>query len=58
MKSKKIIVALDSDNLNSTIKLVRSIKKDVFAFKIGYQFFYNFGIEGYRKVYSIWWVMG
>tara|TARA_B100000963_G_scaffold156929_1_gene136565 strand:- start:10 stop:693 length:684 start_codon:yes stop_codon:yes gene_type:complete len=53
MKSKKIIVALDSNNLNKIIKLVNILKKDVFAFKIGYQFFYNFGLEGYRKVYSI-----
>ena len=53
MKSKKIIVALDSNNLNETIKLVKILKKDVFAFKIGYQFFYNFGLEGYKKVYSI-----
>ena len=53
MKSKKIIVALDSNNLNKTIKLVKILKKDVFAFKIGYQFFYNFGLEGYKKVYSI-----
>ena len=53
MKSKKIIVALDSKNLNKTIKLVKILKKDVFAFKIGYQFFYNFGLEGYKKIYSI-----
>ena len=53
MKSKKIIVALDSNNLNKTIKLVKILKKDVYAFKIGYQFFYNFGLEGYKKVYSI-----
>jgi len=53
MKSRKIIVALDSNNLNKTIKLVESLKKDVYAFKIGYQFFYNFGLEGYKKVYSI-----
>ena len=53
MKSKKIIVALDSNNLNETIKLVNILKKDVYAFKIGYQFFYNFGLEGYKKVYSI-----
>ena len=53
MKSRKIIVALDSNNLNKTIKLVKLLKKDVFAFKIGYQFFYNFGLEGYKKVYSI-----
>ena len=53
MKSKKIIVALDSNNLSKTIKLVKILKKDVYAFKIGYQFFYNFGLEGYKKVYSI-----
>ena len=53
MKSKKIIVALDSNNLNKTIKLVKILKKDVYAFKIGYQFFYNFGLEGYKKIYSI-----
>ena len=38
MKPKKIIVALDSKDLNKTIKLVNILKKDVFAFKIGYQF--------------------
>jgi len=53
MKSKKIIVALDSNNLNKTIKLVKILKRDVYAFKIGYEFFYNFGLEGYKKVYSV-----
>tara|TARA_B100000886_G_scaffold338692_1_gene302144 strand:+ start:619 stop:1302 length:684 start_codon:yes stop_codon:yes gene_type:complete len=53
MKSKKIIVALDSKNFDKTIKLVRKLKKDVYAFKIGYQFFFNFGLIGYKKVYSI-----
>ena len=53
MKSKKIIVALDSNNLNKTIKLAKILKRDVYAFKIGYQFFYNFGLEGYKKIYSI-----
>ena len=53
MNSRKIIVALDSNNLNKTIKLVKILKKDVYAFKIGYQFFYNFGLNGYKKVYSI-----
>ena len=53
MKSKKIIVALDSNNLNKIIKLVKILKKEVFAFKIGYEFFYNFGIEGYKKIYSV-----
>jgi len=53
MISKKIIVALDSKNFNKTIKLVSTLKKDVHAFKIGYQFFFNFGLKGYKKVYSI-----
>ena len=53
MKSNKIIVALDSNNLTKTIKLVKILKNEVFAFKIGYQFFYKFGLIGYKKVYSI-----
>ena len=53
MISKKIIVALDSKNFNKTIKLVSTLKKDVHAFKIGYQFFFNFGLKGYKKIYSI-----
>ena len=48
MQSKKIIVALDSNNINKTIKLVKILRKDVFAFKIGYQVFFNFGLEGYK----------
>ena len=51
--SKKIIVALDSDNLSKIIKLVKVLKPEVFAFKLGYQFFLNFGFDGYKKVYSI-----
>ncbi len=53
MKSKKIIVALDSKHLNKTINLAKILKNDVYAFKIGYQFFFNFGLEGYKKIYSI-----
>ncbi len=53
MLSKKIIVALDSNNLNRTIRLVKSLKSDAYAFKIGYEFFFNFGIDGYKKIYSI-----
>ena len=53
INSKKVIVALDSKDLRKTIKLVRVLKKDVYAFKIGYQFFFNFGLQGYKKVYSI-----
>ena len=53
MQSKKIIVALDSNNLSKIEKLVQSLKKDVYAFKIGYQFFFNFGLIGYKKIFSI-----
>ena len=53
MKSKKVIVALDSKNLSKIIKLVTTLRKDVYAFKIGYQFFFNFGLVGYKKIYSI-----
>lgn len=53
MSSSKVIIALDSKNFNKSIKLVEDLKKDAYAFKIGYQFFFNFGLEGYKKVYSI-----
>ena len=49
MLSKKVIVALDSNNLNKTLNLVNKLKDDAYAFKIGYQFFFNFGILGYKK---------
>ncbi len=51
--NKKIIVAIDLSNLNKAIKLVKKLKNEVFAFKIGHEFFYNFGLEGYRKIYKI-----
>ena len=51
--NKKIIVALDLDNINKAVKLVRELKKEVYAFKIGHEFFYNFGIAGYKKIYKI-----
>ena len=54
MISKKIIVALDSNNLNRSLELVKKLKKDVYAFKIGYQFFFNFGLTGYKKIYTIY----
>jgi len=51
--SKKIIVALDLDNISKALKLVKKLKKEVYAFKIGHEFFYNFGISGYKKIYNI-----
>jgi len=50
MTQKKIIVALDSDNLNNTVSLVKNLKNEAYAFKIGYEFFLNFGINGYRSI--------
>ena len=52
--NKKIIVALDLDNINKAVKLVKSLKKEVYAFKIGHEFFYNFGIKGYKEIYNIY----
>ena len=51
--NKKIIVALDLDNISKVLKLVKKLKKEVYAFKIGYEFFYNFGVSGYKKIYNI-----
>ena len=51
--NKKIIVAIDLSNLKKAINLVEALKSEVFAFKIGHEFFYNFGIEGYKKIYNI-----
>ena len=41
MSSKKVIVALDNNNLKKTLRLVRALKNEVYAFKIGYQFFFK-----------------
>ena len=51
--NKKIIVALDLDNIKKAIKIVNELKNEVYAFKIGHEFFYNFGIKGYKKIYNI-----
>ena len=53
MFNKRVIVALDSNDINKTINLVKILRKDVYAFKIGYEFFFNFGLNGYKKIYSI-----
>ena len=53
MKTNKVIVALDGNNLKKIKKLVKILKKKVFAFKIGYEFFYNYSVEGYKTIYKI-----
>ena len=50
MKNKKIIVALDSSNFSETLELIKNIKEESFAFKVGYEFFFNFGIDGLDKI--------
>ena len=39
MISSKIIVALDNNNLKKTVKLIRVLKKESFALKLGMNFF-------------------
>ena len=53
MNSKKIIVALDNDNINKIISIVKKLKSEVYAFKIGYEFFLNYGLTGYQKIKKI-----
>ena len=50
MNNNKIIVALDNNNLNQVLSIISNLKKEAFAFKIGYEFFFNFGFEGYKLV--------
>ncbi len=51
--NKRVIVAIDITNINKAIKLVKSLKNEVYAFKIGHEFFYTFGLDGYKKIFNI-----
>ena len=53
MSSKKIIVALDGSNLTQIKKIVNDLKAEVHSFKIGYEFFFNHGIYGYKQIKKI-----
>lgn len=50
MNLNRIIVALDDNNIAKIISLVKKLKNEAFAFKIGYEFFLNFGLKGYKSV--------
>ena len=51
MSNNKVIIALDNNNnINEIINLVDLLKNDSFAFKIGYEFFFNFGLDGYKLI--------
>ena len=51
--TKKVIIALDNKNLKEIINLVKKTRSHAFGFKIGKEFFYNYGIEGYKKIYKL-----
>ena len=51
--TKKVIIALDNKNLSEITNLVKKTKSHAFGFKIGKEFFYNYGIEGYKKVFKL-----
>ncbi len=53
MKANKVIVALDTSNIKKVKEIVQKLKSEVYAFKIGYEFFLNHGIEGYNTVRKI-----
>tara|TARA_B100001287_G_C22641038_1_gene510152 strand:- start:346 stop:1029 length:684 start_codon:yes stop_codon:yes gene_type:complete len=51
--NKKVIVALDNNNIKKTIKIANIVKNEVHSFKIGYEFFFNFGINGYKDLQKV-----
>ena len=53
MKANKVIVALDTSNIKKVKEIVQKLKSEVYAFKIGYEFFLNHGIKGYNTVKKI-----
>ena len=48
--NNKIILALDSNNLEEVIDITKKIKNKVFTVKIGLEFFNSFGKEGVKKI--------
>ena len=51
--TNKVIVALDNKNLKEIVSLVKKTKSEAFGFKIGKEFFYNYGIDGYKKIHKL-----
>ena len=49
----KIILALDTTNLNEAISIVKKIKNKIFTIKIGLEFFNAHGKEGIKKFNDI-----
>jgi orotidine-5'-phosphate decarboxylase len=53
MKANKVIVALYTSNIKKVKEIVQKLKSEVYAFKIGYEFFLNHGIKVYNTVRKI-----
>ena len=51
--SKKIILALDTSNLDEAINITKKIKSKIFTVKLGLEFFNAHGKEGVRKFNEI-----
>ena len=51
--TKRVIIALDNINLSEITSLVKITKSHAFGFKIGKEFFYNYGINGYKQIYKL-----
>ena len=51
--TNKVIVALDNKNLKEIIAIVKKTKSEAFGFKIGKEFFYSYGIDGYKKIFKL-----
>ena len=52
IKKNKVIIALDTNNLEKAISVATQMDFDI-VFKIGMEFFYSFGYEGIEKIKNI-----
>ena len=52
IKENKIIIALDTNNLDKAISVVSNINLNIIV-KIGMEFFYAFGYSGIEKIKKI-----
>ena len=51
--NNKIILALDTNNLEEAVNIIKKIKNKVFTVKIGLEFFNSFGKEGIKKINTL-----
>ena len=48
----KIILALDTNDLNKALSIIKILDENI-IFKLGMEFFYSFGYEGIKEIKSI-----